>query len=738
MRAITFNQALLAVALLGLTLTTALGAGTVAMIVGARSGFADSGIGPSTTAAILLQAAAFAIPFIVLAAAGLQRQENRSNPLTFSQLLTVTGLLGLVVVGTQAPHVAVHVAEIVWRGNSPDYWPPLVLQVLAFMVPIAVIGAARLRALRVRQGEDEDDDAITFARLVRCLALFGLAIAVAMAPFVATTIVRVQEIEYGASLGVAANSFVALGAGVVVLVTVLALLFDRRDRLAGTPASPRLPMIAGLLGLGVVAAAYQSNTLLLVATLAVILGLFWLNAVRVGGEQQARSPLNSGWLLGTVALAGLAILATTTLGSVNRIASDLGAAASIAALVLLLAAYALNVTLLGLATRRLRGEGSEEDKGGGEGKPLTLVTYQEALTATGVLGLLSALALGTWSAFSIWSAADQVEPGPSVVVPVLLVVVSIAIPLLLTLRQAGAGFARSDERGISFTQLLTLTGLLGLVMVSILAPFTALQVSHWVWLDENPSMTGTLILQLVALLTPLGVIAGSRVRLYRAGRSPDAFEDALSRPRLLICLGLLALIMAVAGMPFAATLIASALSEGSSLASATQDLVALGAGASTLLAVLLLLRDRRNREEGQRASGLLVPAALLAFGAIAINYVFGAAWLGVPLIAFAILALCWLNSTGADPSERSASTAAWLRVGAPLTALVAIVFVTQVFLPALAFRPGASSSVTAMVMLALAYTIDLWILVRAMRRRRDEGQDETVAAAGGEPPQTPA
>ena len=304
--------------------------------------------------------------------------------------------------------------------------------------------------------------------------------------------------------------------------------------------------------------------------------------------------------------------------------------------------------------------------------------------------------------------------------------------------QAGAGFARSDERGISFTQLLTLTGLLGLVMVSILAPFTALQVSLWVWLDENPSMTGTLTLQLVALLTPLGVLAGSRVRLYRAGRSPDAFEDALSRPRLLICLGLLVLIMAVAGMPFAATLIASALSEGSSLASATQDLVALGAGATTLLAVLLLLRDRRNREEGQRASGLLVPAALLAFGAIAINYVFGAAWLAVPLIAFAILALCWLNSTGADPSERSASTAAWLRVGAPLTALVAIVFVTQVFLPALAFRPGASSSVTAMVMLALAYTIDLWILVRAMRRRRDGGQDEPAAVVEGEPPQTPA
>ena len=422
MRAITFNQTLLAVALLGLTLVIALGATSVPQIIGARSGFGDSGIGPSTTAAILLQAGAFILPFMVLAAAGLQRQENRSNPLTFSQLLAVTGLLGLVIVGAQAPHVALHIAQFVWRGNSSDYWAPLVLQVLAFAIPLVVIGAGLLKSRQARWTGQADGDAITFARLFRCLALFALMMAAAAAPNFANEIVRTLEIEYGASLGVAASSFVALGAGVVILVTVLALLRDREDRLAGGPASLRLPAIAGLLGLGVVANVYQHNTLLLVATLAAILGLFWLNALKAGSEHQARSPLNSGWLLGSVALAGLALLATTTLGSINRIASDLGADASIAALVLLLAGYALHVTLLGLATRRLRGEGSGEDKGGGERKPLTLVTYPEALTATGVLGLLIALALGTWSAFSIWSVADQEDPGPSVVVPVLLLV----------------------------------------------------------------------------------------------------------------------------------------------------------------------------------------------------------------------------------------------------------------------------------------------------------------------------
>ena len=198
----------------------------------------------------------------------------------------------------------------------------------------------------------------------------------------------------------------------MILVTVLALLRDREDRLAGGPASPRLPAIAGLLGLGVVANVYQHNTLLLVATLAAILGLFWLNALKAGSEHQARSPLNSGWLLGTVALAGLAILATTTLGSVSRIASDLGAAASIAALVLLLAAYALNVTPSRLATRRLRGEG--EGTPWGQGRSIDLVTFPQALRGTGVVGLSIALALGASTVVLILTVAtDRMSSLPS-------------------------------------------------------------------------------------------------------------------------------------------------------------------------------------------------------------------------------------------------------------------------------------------------------------------------------------
>ncbi len=746
MKSITFHQALLAVGLIGLTLATALGAGTVPQIVGARSGFDDSGIGPSTTAAILLQAAAFAIPFVVLATAALQRQENRTNPLTFSQLLTVTGLLGLVIVGTQAPRVAIHVAEFVWRGTSSDYWAPLALQVVAFMVPLVVIGAARLKALRIRQSAEENGDAITFARLVRCLALLALAIAVAAAPATANDIVRTLEIEEGASLAMAANAFVALGAGVVILLTVLALLRDREERLAGGPDSPRLPAIAGLLGLGVVAASYQSTALLLVGALAVILGLFWLNDIQAGSEDVEHKPLHSGWLLGTVAVAGLALVATHTLQPISAIAGDVGAGASVAALVLLLAAYAISVALLAVAIRKLRDSDSDSDSDSGEAgpwaerKPIALVTFPEVLRAIGVLGLSLALTLAALATMILWSVAE--DSARSAVVPVLLVVLSLGIALGLTLVRVRPGSLASDQ-GLTFSELLIATGLLGLVIVSNAASLTAIwsaiQSTLFGRLDIDPSRLGTVIVQVAVFVIPLAVIASGYIRRKRAKDSPVELEDAISRPRLLTCLGLLMLTLAVAGAPFAVNGIAVAVSLGDNLSSNTPGFVVLGVGVVALLATLVVTARRRTLAVGRLASvHLLVPAALFAFSLVAVPYGYGSSLPVAVLIVFAILILCWLNSTGAGQGERDPVTSAWLRVVAPLAGLIFIVLVTQAALPVLASSPEDGSFIGAMVVLAIAYAINLGILVHALRRRRDGGQDELVAAVGGEPPQTPA
>ena len=56
----------------------------------------------------------------------------------------------------------------------------------------------------------------------------------------------------------------------------------------------------------------------------------------------------------------------------------------------------------------------------------------------------------------------------------------------------------------------------------------------------------------------------------------------------------------------------------------------------------------------------------------------------------------------------------------------------------LASLPENGSSIGAMVVLAIAYAINLGILVHALQRRRHEGQAGPVAAVGGEPPHTPA
>ena len=605
------------------------------------------------------------------------------------------------------------------------------------MVPLAVIGAARLRALRVRQGVEEGDDAITFPRLVRCLALLGLMVAATAAPAAANAIVRTLEIEEGASLATAADAFVALGAGVVVLGTVLALLFDRGNRLVGTPASSRLPAIAGLLVLGVVAASYQSNVLLLVSALAVILGLFWLSAVHAGSEDSVHRPLHSGWLLGAVAVAGLALVATSTLRPISAIAGDVAAGASVAALVLLLAAYAMNVTLLAVAIRKLRENDGGETEPWGERKPIAFVMFPEVLRAIGVLGLSLALAsVVSASTLLWWVAEDSVR---SAVVPVLLVVLSLGIALGLTLVRVRPGSLASNH-GLTFSELLIATGLLGLVIVTNAASLTANVSAFLGWLELHPSRLALVIVQVAVFAIPLAIVASGYIRRKRAKGSSGELEDAISAPQLLTCLGLLMLTLAAAGAPFAVDRIALTVYWGDNLSTQATGLVVLGVGVVALLATLVVTARRTILKVGRPASvHLLVPAAFFAFSLVAGAYVLGSSPAVVVLVAFAILFLCWLNSTGAGQGERTPANSAWLRVVAPLAGLVFIVGLTQGSLPALASSPEKGSSIGAMAILALAYAINLAILVQGARKLRPgPGAEQPPNPLEGEPPQTPA
>ena len=362
--------------------------------------------------------------------------------------------------------------------------------------------------------------------------------------------------------------------------------------------------------------------MLLVGALAVILGLFWLNDVQAGSEDVEHKPLHSGWLLGTVAVAGLALVATHTLQPISAIAGDVGAGASVAALVLLLAAYAMNVALLAVAIRKLRDSDSGEAGPWAERKPIALVTFPEVLRAIGVLGLSLALTLAALATMILWSVAE--DSARSAVVPVLLVVLSLGIALGLTLVRVRPGSLASDQ-GLTFSELLIATGLLGLVIVSNAASLTAIwsaiQSTLFGRLDIDPSRLGTVIVQVAVFVIPLAVIASGYIRRKRAKDSPVELEDAISRPRLLTCLGLLMLTLAVAGAPFAVNGIAVAVSLGDNLSSNTPGFVVLGVGVVALLATLVVTARRRTLAVGRLASvHLLVPAALFAFSLVAVPY----------------------------------------------------------------------------------------------------------------------
>ena len=260
------------------------------------------------------------------------------------------------------------------------------------------------------------------------------------------------------------------------------------------------------------------------------------------------------------------------------------------------------------------------------------------------------------------------------------------------------------------------------------------------WLEVHPSGLGMIIVQVAVFVIPLAIVASGYIRRKRAKGSSGELEDLISGPRLLTCLGLLMLTLAVAGAPFAANGIALTVYWGDNLSTHAAGLVVLGVGVVSLLATLVVTARRSILKVGRPASvHLLVPAALFAFSLVAGAYGLGSPLPVVVLVAFAILFLCWLNSTGAGQGERNPVNSAWLRVVAPLAGLVFIVAFTQGVLPTLASSPEDGSSIGVMAILALAYAINLAILVQGARKLRPgPGAEQPPNPLEGEPPHTPA
>lgn len=100
MKSVTFSQGLLAVGLVGLTLTLFQGWSVIGTLYGdykssVASGWVHTGA--------VFQALALALPVATVAIA-LRRLERESAPMGFTQLLVATGLSGLIMVTATAPY----------------------------------------------------------------------------------------------------------------------------------------------------------------------------------------------------------------------------------------------------------------------------------------------------------------------------------------------------------------------------------------------------------------------------------------------------------------------------------------------------------------------------------------------------------------------------------------------------------------------------------------------------------
>ena len=359
MRSITFPQALLAVGLIGLTLMLTLGWELILWtFIGHSAGSGPSIIGPVT---MLVIAFALALAAIAVAARRLRAGAD-SHPLAFGELLVVVGVLGLLITTLLASQSVATMATAEWyehllsggpdgrdfrfrysedtrnlRGFLPPYMevfnlggpfrpPPsygssVALQVVAFLLPLLVLGLGMWKRWREASGPAGEARSLEVSHVAMALVLFGLVIACANSP-VAMYIVSAEnshfnDLRYG-SRAIDLGFFAARLGGPTL---ALAILIGWRRGFLGSDVSPLLPVVVGVAGLTTASAAVSHSMSLLALVVGIMLaGYLWANGL--GGTQgnEGRSPVTTGHLLVAVAAIGLAMLVVAMPSAIDLIA----------------------------------------------------------------------------------------------------------------------------------------------------------------------------------------------------------------------------------------------------------------------------------------------------------------------------------------------------------------------------------------------------------------------------------
>lgn len=733
MKSITFNQGLLAVGVIGLTLVLAEGWAAVGAL---RIGFGESSEGemwlPFT---LILQAVALAIPVGTISYALTLWDRGPHHPLTNKQFLQLVGILGLILVSAKAP-----LTPSLMQGLGAQPWTAGVFAAQVAAFAIAITAFVKSGRIRPETGPDGPDDPLILPRLVEGFALLGLAFAAAAAPAAFTNIAFLDSQGY-LVLHVVASPLTSLIVGGFMAIGALALASSRIRASIRTPCSAALLGMTALFALGAAIVAgnpgstVSADTALLSVAILAVAGLFLANAVATDPVGSAAPPPQQGRLLVAIGLAGMVLAAASMLGvaetafSLGREPNSWNAELGIPGFTMTGVAAVTNLVILLLGVRRPRGAS-------GAGEPaiprppvgsVRLVSSGHVWPGVGLLGLTLVVAAGLGIVTLIWTILEASEPTPSVVAPILLLVVAVALPLVLTqtnVRVPGAppgGYAEPDPANpLTYSGLLTATGLLGLVVVTLTASANALGISVLVW-EGTTSPTWITLTQGVAFLVPLAVIVVAFLRARWAARSGVEADDHIDLPRLALCLALLGVAVAAAGSPSVVESLRtdSLLSE---LASDVGILIHFAAGCAALLAAFSLLLGGAAKAWALLGSAPSpVVAGLLALGVIVVVFSFGGSVIfPIGLVALAVVAL-HLFKSGEDATPGTvAVTTIWRRATVPLLGLAILMPLTPPLAGLVSYDPTAGLSLFIILTLAFAYTINLWPLARSIAELRRE------------------
>lgn len=711
MKSITFNQALFAVGFIGLTLALT---GSWQSGAQLRIAYVETGdVGGWIHAALVVQAVAFALPVTTLAFALWRQDRSPSTPVRFPHLLAVVGLFGLMLASGPVP-TTFRIFQS-WGASGVD--GVLVAHAVVLAIPLVVLVVAwRQHASRDR---DETSDVVTLPRFVLAFALLGLMV-------VSPSSAAYLGSPYPSLL---TPLFANMVVGGVILLVVAALLSGRVRASMGTTGSSGLLLVVVVLVAGASATIVSDGPRLLVALLAV-LGLFWARALPWHADSAAPGPLHSGRVLMVVGLAGTALASDAALRMLDILSLfEWNRDFAVPGYILIGIAAVFNVAVLAAGIHTLRSTGEAVVPGARSTRVTFLTGYQARQGAT-YLGTTFTLVLSLASIGIFWVVLESEELSPSVGVPIVLLLGSLALLAGLGVRSStinsyGDGLVSSaalaPTNGLSFSGLLTAVGLLSLVIVAAASPITASVISITVWEGGGPWMT-MIVLQVVAFFVPLSLVGAGLLKARQAARSPDDGADAITLPRLALAFALFGSSLAAVSLPVLPESFSTAPTGMTSLQTHYATLAHLSAAAAVLLVgVALLLVGAGRVASFLRGAPLPVMVFLVVLGVVTVVASYGGVTgvFSVLLIALAVVAFLWRLSDDDLSTEAISRVAVWRRAVVPLLALMLLLPTAAGMSGVLALDPTHGLAIVTMLVLTLVFAINVGPLVGAFRRLRN-------------------